>query len=231
MNRQQKADEQYRRQFYELGLDEGWIFLGFEKKDRLWFKCKKCGAEAPRGNDVFKGRQTKLLCRNCGNGMRLYSPEVDKILEFYQQGHSERETCEKYGIKRTTLRDWVKCRHVTNGRTFEEGGRESNEARADKIVPNSHSKSYYQRAKTHGAPAEIGITLSKLIQRDGLTCSICGLQCLHGGDSRASLYPTIDHIIPISRGGGHTWNNVQIAHRICNINKSNKIGKEWKNAD
>lgn len=234
MNRKQKADEHYRQKFYELGLGENWIFLGFEKKDRLWFKCRKCGTIAPRGNDVFKGRQSKLLCRTCKNGRTLYSQKTNDILAYYQEGHSVAETCEKFNIKKSTLNDWVKLRRVTNGRTFEEGGRESNKARAEAaIVPGkvSHSASHYARAKLHGSPAEIGVTLPKLIKRDGLTCAICGLPCFYYGDGLADLYPTIDHIVPISKGGGHTWDNVQVAHRLCNIHKGDRIGKEWNNAD
>ena len=36
-------------------------------------------------------------------------------------------------------------------------------------------------------------------------------------------YPTIDHIKPISKGGTHTWDNVQLAHFHCNSIKSDKI--------
>lgn len=32
---------------------------------------------------------------------------------------------------------------------------------------------------------------------------------------------TIDHIIPMSLGGGHTYLNTQAAHMICNSRKSN----------
>jgi 5-methylcytosine-specific restriction endonuclease McrA len=31
--------------------------------------------------------------------------------------------------------------------------------------------------------------------------------------------PTIDHIIPMAKGGGHIWDNVQVAHAICNSTK------------
>ena len=55
--------------------------------------------------------------------------------------------------------------------------------------------------------------------------------CFYYGSPQAPLYPTMDHIIPISKGGGHTWENVQVAHRVCNLNKSNKIGKEWNNGN
>jgi 5-methylcytosine-specific restriction endonuclease McrA len=33
---------------------------------------------------------------------------------------------------------------------------------------------------------------------------------------------SLDHVIPLSRGGGHTFDNVQCAHLICNIRKSNR---------
>lgn len=232
MDRKQKANERYNQKFHELGLDKAWIFLGFEKKDRLWFKCKNCGTVTLRGNDIFKGRQSRLLCHACGDGRRIYSESVEEILAYYQKGHTVTETCEKFGVKRSKLNDWVKVRKVTNGRTFEEGMRAANKARAEAAaVSGAKNKSYYARAKLHGAPAEVGITLEKLIKRDGLTCKICGLPCLYYGDYLADLYPTMDHIVPISKGGGHTWNNVQVAHRICNRNKSDHIGKEWNNAD
>jgi len=33
----------------------------------------------------------------------------------------------------------------------------------------------------------------------------------------------IDHIIPICKGGGHVWENLQIAHHDCNVKKGRKI--------
>ena len=35
-------------------------------------------------------------------------------------------------------------------------------------------------------------------------------------------YPTLDHIIPLSKGGSHTWDNVQLAHMGCNAGKCDK---------
>ena len=37
------------------------------------------------------------------------------------------------------------------------------------------------------------------------------------------MYPSIDHIYPVSKGGMHAWNNVQLAHRKCNTYKSDSI--------
>lgn len=78
---------------------------------------------------------------------------------------------------------------------------------------------HYTRARKKGVPYERGITLPNLIKRDGLQCAICGLMCIYGDDAQAPLYPSMDHIIAIANGGGHTWDNVQIAHRQCNSYK------------
>lgn len=235
--RREEAEANYRQKFEALNL-EGFEFLrrewSQERDRRFWVRCKKCGAEFLRFNDVLRGKTKTLNCRQCGNGTNSFMPFVEEVLQFYRAGHSISETSNKFNIKKSTLNNWVKTRRVTNGRTFEEGGRESNKARAEAaVVPGrvSRNASHYRRAKLHGAPAEVGITLQKLIERNGLTCAICGLPCFYFGNGCTDLYPTIDHIVPISKGGGHTWNNVQIAHRLCNVNKRDHIGREWNNAD
>ena len=79
-----------------------------------------------------------------------------------------------------------------------------------------------RRARKYGVAYEPGISLEKLIERDGLTCRICGGECDlsdRNGKLIGNNYPTIDHIVAMKNGGGHTWDNVQIAHRICNSYK------------
>ena len=74
------------------------------------------------------------------------------------------------------------------------------------------------------------ITLHKLFKRDGGICQICGGAC-EWNDKRmtptgtvvGNNYPSIDHVIPLARGGVHSWDNVQLAHWYCNTIKSDKI--------
>lgn len=78
-----------------------------------------------------------------------------------------------------------------------------------------------ERIKSGNAD-EIG--LDDLIKRDARKCHICGKvvdkrrKMGRKGTPRGDMrrYPTIDHIIPISRGGAHTWDNVKLAHWSCN---------------
>ena len=51
-----------------------------------------------------------------------------------------------------------------------------------------------------------------------LSRGICGICKLVVRMQEAS----IDHIVPLSQGGSHTWNNVQLTHLKCNMKKSNK---------
>ena len=73
------------------------------------------------------------------------------------------------------------------------------------------------------------ITLPLLYNRDKGICKICGLKCnwndIESKNNYSIVganYPSIDHIKPISRGGSHTWDNVQLAHHQCNAIKNDK---------
>lgn len=72
-----------------------------------------------------------------------------------------------------------------------------------------------------------GIHWTTLAERQGsMKCAICGKDCVCTADRRGALYPTVDHIIPISKGGTHTWDNVQLACRGCNTSKHDKLPEE-----
>lgn len=59
------------------------------------------------------------------------------------------------------------------------------------------------------------VNRNAIITRDNSTCQICG--CLLSKEE-----VTLDHIIPISKGGEHTEVNLRVACRSCNSRKGNK---------
>lgn len=63
------------------------------------------------------------------------------------------------------------------------------------------------------------ITLRKLYKRDKGVCWICGGLCDYEADKNSEEYPSIDHVIAVSQGGEHAWNNVRLAHRGCNLKR------------
>jgi 5-methylcytosine-specific restriction endonuclease McrA len=67
--------------------------------------------------------------------------------------------------------------------------------------------------------AHVGLTKHRLFIRDRQVCAYCG-----GRFSEGEL--TVEHILPVSRGGRHEWTNVVTACRSCNTRKGNRRPEE-----
>jgi 5-methylcytosine-specific restriction endonuclease McrA len=99
-----------------------------------------------------------------------------------------------------------------------------------KVKQEQHRRKDIKRRKrlAENGKADYSITLRKVIQKFGLTCALCGKKVNTKVHSNHNDYPSIDHIIPVSKGGTHTWGNVQLAHRGCNSTKNNSLYIEDK---
>lgn len=56
--------------------------------------------------------------------------------------------------------------------------------------------------------------------RDRYRCHVCGGPCDPNAPPRTPMSPTLDHVVALARGGGHTLTNLATAHQICNSLKS-----------
>lgn len=70
------------------------------------------------------------------------------------------------------------------------------------------------------------IKLDEVIKAFNNECQICGRICSEDRNSEAG--PTIEHIVPLARGGKHCWSNVTLACRSCNSSKSDYTMEEYK---
>lgn len=59
----------------------------------------------------------------------------------------------------------------------------------------------------------------EVFDRDGWICQICGGEIDPAARRPDQLCVSLDHIIPLSRGGEHSRANTQAAHLICNVKK------------
>ena len=59
--------------------------------------------------------------------------------------------------------------------------------------------------------------------RDGWKCQICKKRVDKEFKWPDPMFASLDHIIPLSKGGTHTYNNVQLVHLKCNLRKYNNI--------
>ena len=93
--------------------------------------------------------------------------------------------------------------------------------REDKIGADK-LRAALQRQTNTGLPTERFPSV-EIYERDGWVCGICGTAIDRTISWPDRMSASIDHIIPVSRGGSHVKENVQASHLRCNISKSNKM--------
>ena len=247
---QREAEQRLANRLQSLGFE----YAGGYQDKCIKIRCRKCGFEFERGVDFAK--HGNVICWKCEHEKALISQaerreaqkiksakrkevkEAEKAMrEFQQQIQRDMKLdkvcrCKVCGSKYTP-RQYMQSEGLT---FFSNVGYCSHECKrrainkARKMTPSGKTGNYHMRAKKYGCEYVSGITLKKLIKRDGLRCAICGEMCdlndrswsKHSGP----MYPSIDHIIPMAKGGGHVWSNVQIAHIICNAIKGDTIDEE-----
>lgn len=64
-----------------------------------------------------------------------------------------------------------------------------------------------------------GISPGILAKKHGVNCGICGLEVNMEARWPAPDSASVDHIVPVSLGGGHDLENLQLSHWACNHKK------------
>jgi len=76
----------------------------------------------------------------------------------------------------------------------------------------NNTRKHLKRAVAGGE----SFTLREIAERDGWRCHICHRKVPDREYRARRLDPTIDHLVPVSAGGGHMRDNVALAHNRCN---------------
>lgn len=72
-----------------------------------------------------------------------------------------------------------------------------------------------------------GYTKQEIIDRDGGRCWICGVPINLEYKHPHPQSFTLDHIVPLDKGGSNTSKNIAAAHKICNEYKTNYLPWEF----
>ena len=72
---------------------------------------------------------------------------------------------------------------------------------------------------------DYSVTIRDVFNRYNGICQCCGQKLNFKVSKNSDKRPSIDHVIPLSKGGTHTWDNVQLLCRKCNIAKGDKIAE------
>jgi len=77
---------------------------------------------------------------------------------------------------------------------------------------NKRASELVRRSKKRGGFVE-HVDPLVVFKRDKGLCGLCSLEV------QASDKWHIDHVVPLSKGGAHSYANVQLAHARCNLSK------------
>lgn len=192
------------------GLTSAWLYVRClnREKGRHRVRCASCGYERA----VYSFNHIPR-CLNC-----------ERLQKKLQREQSKRKVCAVCGKAFESMR----CTAMYCSNKCKERGKAN---RHPDVTRERHriTKRLREARATKNGRVDYSITLSGLIKRDGGVCKLCGQSVDESdyffvGDTfvAGNNYPSIDHITPLSKGGLHQWDNVQLAHRLCNSIKCDK---------
>lgn len=184
-------------------------------KSKVLVKCNECGNEMQYTVDRLTRKNKNIVCNNCLTLERKKQKEqqakVNNMINQQAKYISEikinkRKEIEKTykEFKKNTL--YIqKC--VICGEEYIEHSQSKYCVKCRKQIRHHHSCK----------------SLKKLYDRDNGICHICGEICnwndkkeVNGTIIVGEKYPSIDHVIPIAKGGTDDWKNIKLAHFKCN---------------
>lgn len=105
--------------------------------------------------------------------------------------------------------------------------RESCRGQVPRWCPKCRHMAGFERRRARIAGAFVAdVNRTRVFEADGWRCHLCGMLIDRSQKAPDRMSASIDHVIPLSRGGKHEPSNCRAAHLGCNAKKSNRGGGE-----
>lgn len=191
------------------------------KNPRRKFCNDKCRSNYRRAHANDTGTY-EVSCHHCGKQFRTYNPK-----KIYCSS-----VCRKLGRTgrgiQTKVQEEKECNEC--GKRFV--GSNSYQRFCSGLCKRRYNNRINEiKRRTYYAKGDHTITLGLLVSEEKNVCYLCGQQCnwedyYINEDGRTicgNNYPSVDHFIPLSKGGSHERGNIHLAHIGCNRKKSDKL--------
>lgn len=174
--------------------------------------CSQCEVRLPISEfhkDKMGTGGRRARCKNCHTGNSKAWYEVNKVRQAGREKKRRLSNVEKY-TEKEALRY-----------------KKDREKRIGLATEHSHRR----KARKLKTVIEKGISRNALKKNFGTKCYYCKKEMdfsVGVGRKFNKGMATIEHLIPLARGGEHTWKNTVLACRQCNISKNVKTIEEFE---
>lgn len=153
------------------------------------------------------------------NGLRAQCKDCRcKYMQGYYEGNSD------------TRREYIRSRLRNNKEHVRALDKERYVRDRDKRIELATRHAHLRRARLRSTVSDSGISVLALRRRFGDNCQYCTIPLDFKAAKRGMIAParaSIEHVLPLSKGGTHTWDNVTLICHRCNTSKNCKTLDEW----
>lgn len=208
-----------------------WTYIeGYKNCDSsIVIECSKCHKRSVIVAQSIFRESCCPLCKYC---VSVEKSEQERIQKYEARKQKLYNSLQKELIKELDEIDsMVKVCNKCGAYIYGKRILQCLECKAESELKNK--RAYYHRAEVKRrlriktAMVDKDINLISLYDRDKGICHLCGAKCdlddkeeIDGVIICGNSYPSIDHVIPLAKGGLHSWDNVKLAHRLCNSIKA-----------
>lgn len=190
--------------------NRGCDFPGCDHPHKAKGLCKSHGSQLSRGKTLvpLRRQQSGSVCDFPGCGKKHHSNGL--CATHYQQRAAGHPLAPIYSTRNKNGMGQTKEKKASYNKHW-------------RLDHPERIRAYRHKRRAHMQNSEVEDFLDgEIFERDNWICQLCFEpidQSLKWPDSQSK---SLDHIIPVSKMGSHTRDNVQIAHVICNLRKGNR---------
>jgi 5-methylcytosine-specific restriction endonuclease McrA len=179
-------------------------------------ECKNPSRYCPTCRDditALSGRSKfcSKLCREIHSGVVLFGPRNQRVCAL-----------DECAIVFFPRRSGAQCCSERHGKMLNK--RKSRARGEQKSIWDDRRRNNHYIRKTKMIATAVGsVRLKDILDRDGTDCALCFEPVDFSLSWPDPFSQSLDHAIPISRGGPHILANCQLAHLRCNISKGARV--------
>lgn len=184
--------EYFREQHEKTGMWPGKRYSGVRRD------CEWCGKEF-----LTSSKTTRTCSAECSNWIKPTTAKVCHLRVIEEKAPSSPRQARFVSFKCTWCGEWC----VGDRSAFWNLQNE----------PTCSSRCLKKKSKAKSKGFQVPDSVRNAIyERDSWVCQICGDPTSRTYDHNDPKSPTLDHIIPRSKGGSDSVDNLRLAHALCN---------------